>query len=54
MSEGVVSEAEKGLNAEKPSGEEEDAVDGDNEAAKNEVEEKEPENKVKEEIWLYV
>ncbi|KAL0309096.1 UNVERIFIED_CONTAM: RGG repeats nuclear RNA binding protein A [Sesamum radiatum] len=43
--EGVGGEAEKGLNAEKPSGEEDAAADGDNEAAKNEVGEKEPENK---------
>ncbi|KAL0411770.1 UNVERIFIED_CONTAM: RGG repeats nuclear RNA binding protein A [Sesamum latifolium] len=43
--EGVGGEAEKVLNAEKPSGEEDAAADGDNEAAKNEVGEKEPENK---------
>ncbi|KAK4416075.1 RGG repeats nuclear RNA binding protein A [Sesamum alatum] len=43
--EGVGGEAEKGLNAEKPSGEEDAAADGDNEAAKNEVGEKEPEDK---------
>lgn len=54
MVEGVASEGEKGLDAEKPSGEEDAAADGDKEAAKNEVEEKEPEDKVKEQIRLYM
>lgn len=43
MGEGVVDEVEKGLVAEKPAGEEDAAVNDEKEAAKNEVEEKEPE-----------
>ncbi|KAL8555761.1 hypothetical protein ACS0TY_003540 [Phlomoides rotata] len=45
VSEGVVNEVEKGLDAEKPAGEEDTAVNGEKDAAKNEVEEKEPEDK---------
>ncbi|KAH6813083.1 hypothetical protein C2S51_022101 [Perilla frutescens var. frutescens] len=45
--EGVVTEGEKGLDAEKPSGEDvaAAAADGDKETSLNEVEEKEPEDK---------
>lgn len=46
VAEEVVGEGEKELDAEKLSGEEDAAVDGEKEAAKNEVEEKEPEDKV--------
>ncbi|KAG8363450.1 hypothetical protein BUALT_Bualt19G0023800 [Buddleja alternifolia] len=45
VAEEVVNDGEKSLNAEKPSGEENAATDGDKEAATNEVEEKEPESK---------
>ncbi|KAG8391509.1 hypothetical protein BUALT_Bualt01G0195100 [Buddleja alternifolia] len=45
LAEEVVTEGEKPLNVEKPSGKEDAAVDGDKEAATAEVEEKEPENK---------
>ncbi|PIN22777.1 putative RNA-binding protein [Handroanthus impetiginosus] len=45
VAEAAVNEGEKGLNAEKPSGEEDAAADGDKEPAKNEAEEKEPEDK---------
>lgn len=46
VAEGVVDEGEKSLGAEKLSGEDDAAVDGEKEAAKIEVEEKEPEDKV--------
>lgn len=54
--EGVVTEGEKGLDAEKPSGEDAAAAvaDGDKEASQNEVEEKEPEDKVKRHIRLHM
>lgn len=42
----VVEEGEKSLVAEKPTGENDAAVDGEKEAEKTEVEEKEPEDKV--------
>lgn len=51
MTEEVVNEDEKNLNVEKPSEEGDAAADGDKdvkEATKDEVEEKEPEDKVKE------
>ncbi|KAL8555766.1 hypothetical protein ACS0TY_003543 [Phlomoides rotata] len=48
VAEGVFDEGEKGLGAEKPSGEDDAAVDGEKEAAKTEVEEKEKEPEDKE------
>lgn len=47
MAEGVVTEGEKVVDVEKPSGENAPAAaDGDKEASRNEVEEKEAEDKV--------
>lgn len=46
VAEVVVDEGEKNLSAEKPTGENDAAVDGEKKAEKTEVEEKEPEDKV--------
>lgn len=51
MAEGVVTEGEKVVDVAKPSGE--DAPDGEKEASRNEVEEKEAEDKVKGAIIFY-
>lgn len=48
MAEDGVTEDEKNLNVEKPTGEDDAAVEVEKEAAKDEVEEKEPEDKVRE------
>lgn len=53
MTEEVVNEAEKTLSPEKPLGEEGAAADGDKEAATDKVEEKEPEDKVKDYMLMY-
>lgn len=53
MTEEVVSEGEKIPNAEKPAGEEVPAGEGDKEGAATEVEEKEPEDKVKKHLAIF-
>lgn len=53
MTEEAVNEDEKTLNVEKPAVEDTAAADGDKEGAKAEVEEKEPEDKVKEYTYIY-
>lgn len=54
VGDGVVGEVEKSLDVEKPAGEEDVAVNGEKETEKNEVEEKEPEDKVSNHFNNYV